>query len=118
MFFAFDVMGDVGFSKDFGNLASGREHPAIKGIHDHMSILGLLSLVPWFLYIVGCIPGAASGYTGFFSWCSNEIREKQKVPAAQGTYIIIFDQMLTTFSDVGPRSRTTRHRILLHEGFQ
>lgn len=78
MFLSFDVMGEVGFSKDFDNLATGKEHPAIKGIHDHMLILGILSNVPWLLNIIGSIPGAAAGYTGFFNWCSNEIKEKEK----------------------------------------
>lgn len=78
MFLSFDVMGEVGFSKDFDNLATGKEHPAIKGIHDHMLILGILSNVPWLLNIIGSIPGAAAGYTGFFNWCSSEIKEKAK----------------------------------------
>ncbi|KAH7402975.1 putative benzoate 4-monooxygenase cytochrome P450 [Cadophora sp. MPI-SDFR-AT-0126] len=78
MFLSFDVMGDVGFGKDFGCLESGTEHAAIKGVHDHMEALGILSNVPWLLNILGCIPGATAGYTGFFSWCAAEINAKQK----------------------------------------
>lgn len=33
MFFSFDVMGEVGFGKDFNNLGTGVEHQAIQGIH-------------------------------------------------------------------------------------
>ena len=40
MFLSFDIMGEVGFGKDFQNLNSGIEHPAIKGVHDHMAVLG------------------------------------------------------------------------------
>ncbi len=79
MLYSFDVMGAVGFDKDFNNLASGQEHPAIKGVHDHMTVLGILSNVPWLLNIIGSIPGAAAGYTSFFNWCGNELKEKQKV---------------------------------------
>lgn len=79
MYYTFDIMGEVGFSKDFDNVASGTENPAIKAIHDHMAVLGVLSNVPWLLNMIGCIPGAAAGYTSFFNWCSNEIKEKQKV---------------------------------------
>ncbi|RFU30754.1 hypothetical protein B7463_g5576, partial [Scytalidium lignicola] len=78
MFLSFDVMGEVGFGKDFGCLESGTEHAAIKGVHDHMEVLGILSHVPWLLNILGCIPGATAGYTGFFSWCAAEIKSKQK----------------------------------------
>ncbi|KAF2185244.1 cytochrome P450 [Zopfia rhizophila CBS 207.26] len=78
MFFSFDVMGEVGFGKDFNNLVSGVEHPAIKGVHAHMTMLGILSMVPWLLNVLSSIPGAAAGYSEFFSFCANEIKAKQK----------------------------------------
>lgn len=79
MFFSFDVMGEVGFGKDFNNLTSGVEHPAIKGVHAHMTMLGIMSTVPWLLNVLGSIPGAAAGYSDFFSFCAGQIREKHKV---------------------------------------
>lgn len=79
MFLSFDIMGSVGFGKEFNNLATGITHPAIKGVHDHMAILGTLGHVPWFLYLLGRIPGAASAYSSFFKWCGDEIERKQKV---------------------------------------
>jgi hypothetical protein len=79
MFFSFDVMGDVGFGKDFNNLNSGIEHPAIQGVHSHMTMLGIMSTVPWLLNVLGSIPGAAAGYSEFFSFCAGQIREKHKV---------------------------------------
>ncbi|KAL1961494.1 hypothetical protein VTN77DRAFT_1673 [Rasamsonia byssochlamydoides] len=78
MFLSFDIMGEVGFSKNFNNLNTGIEHPAIKGVHDHMGVLGVLSHVPWLLNILGAIPGATAGYSGFFKWCADEIKAKQK----------------------------------------
>jgi len=78
MFFSFDVMGEVGFGKDFNNLTSGVEHPAIKGVHAHMTMLGIMSTVPWLLNVLGSIPGAAAGYSDFFSFCAGQIREKHK----------------------------------------
>lgn len=79
MLLSFDIMGEVGFGKDFNNLTTGVEHAAIKGIHDHMAILGVLSHVPWLLNILGSIPGATAAYSGFFKWCADEIESKQKV---------------------------------------
>lgn len=78
MFLSFDVMGAVGFGKDFGCIISGTEHPAIKGVHNHMEVLGVLSNVPWLLNILGCIPGATAGYAAFFLWCASELKAKQK----------------------------------------
>ncbi|KAJ5154854.1 Cytochrome P450 [Penicillium coprophilum] len=71
-------MGNVGFGKEFNNLATGIEHPAIKGIHDHMAVLGTMGHVPWLLNLANRIPGAVSGYSSFFQWCTNEIERKQK----------------------------------------
>ncbi|KAI9926158.1 hypothetical protein MW887_004621 [Aspergillus wentii] len=78
MFLSFDIMGDVGFGKDFNNLTTGIEHPAIKGVHDHMAVLGVLGHIPWLLNVLGCIPGATAGYSGFFKWCADEIESKKK----------------------------------------
>ncbi|KXG46361.1 Cytochrome P450 [Penicillium griseofulvum] len=78
MFLGFDIMGNVGFGKEFNNLATGMEHPAIRGVHDHMAILGILGHVPWLLNLASRIPGAASGYSSFFRWCGDEIEQKQK----------------------------------------
>lgn len=104
MFLSFDVMGEVGFSKDFDNLATGNEHPAIKGIHDHMLILGILSNVPWLLNIISSIPGAAAGYTGFFNWCSNETEEIEKASLIH----IEFNDMLTDLIRLGLLIRTRK----------
>lgn len=96
MFFSFDVMGDVGFGKDFNNLNSGVEHPAIKGVHDHMKAIGILNAVPWFTNILGSIPGAAAGYNGFFSFCSGQIREKHQVrcmPAPHGNERLMYPRL-------------------------
>lgn len=79
MFFSFDVMGEVGLGKDFSNLSTGNEHPAIARIHEHMSILGIMSNVPWLLNMLSAVPGATAGYAPFFNWCSEQLKEKQTV---------------------------------------
>lgn len=89
MFLSFDVMGDVGFGKEFKNLTTGIEHPAIKGVHDHMEILGVATHVPWFLYLLSRVPGAVSGYSSFFKWCADEIERKQEVCQPQPDCLMI-----------------------------
>lgn len=108
-------MGDVGFGKDFNNLVSGVEHPAIKGVHSHMTMLGIMSTVPWLLNILGSIPGAAAGYSDFFSFCAGQIREKHKVSCSHwlnpGK-----EAAKTSFADVGSRAVSTRRYFLVTEG--
>jgi len=72
MFFTFDTMGAVGFGKQFCMLDGGAEHSAIKGLHDQMTALGVLSSIPWFLSMVGKIPGLAGGYA-LFTACKYEL---------------------------------------------
>ncbi|KUI66488.1 Tryprostatin B 6-hydroxylase [Cytospora mali] len=78
MYLSFDIMGKVGFGKDFYGVTKGEEHPAIEGVHSTMSILGFMSHVPWLLNLMGRIPGAAAAYKDFFNWCSSEIEAKKK----------------------------------------
>ncbi|KAF9639897.1 hypothetical protein BFW01_g11703 [Lasiodiplodia theobromae] len=77
MFFSFDVMGEVGLGKDLETLKSGKTHPTIKGIHDSMSIIGLLTPVPWLLTMLAAIPGAASKLTAFMNYCAGQVKDKQ-----------------------------------------
>ncbi|KAE8367366.1 cytochrome P450 [Aspergillus caelatus] len=79
MLFTFDIMGDVGFGKDFGNLTMGKAHPAINAVRDHMRFIAIASHLPWLLNMLGKLPGAAAGYQGFFKWCTDQVESKRKV---------------------------------------
>jgi hypothetical protein len=79
MFLAFDIMGEIGFGRDFGNISSGNEHPAIKAIHDHIKIIGLMSTLPWLLNLFGSLPGAAAPFSFFYQICREQMAEKVKV---------------------------------------
>ncbi|KAI1372782.1 putative benzoate 4-monooxygenase cytochrome P450 [Hypoxylon crocopeplum] len=78
MFLTFDSVGEVGFGKSFGCVSSGIEHSAIKGIHDHMAVLGVMGLVPWLLNLLTRIPGATAGYAPMFSYCASRVEENRK----------------------------------------
>lgn len=79
MYLAFDVMGLVGFSKDFRQLEEGTEHAAIKELHGQMLILGILKPVPWVLTILGAIQGLVGNYGQFMTYCADRIAEKKAV---------------------------------------
>lgn len=81
MFFGFDVMGDIGFSKDFRMLESESEHPAIKGVHDSMLAIGVLGTTPWLLSMISKVPGVATGLSQFRAWCHQQLQEKRKAVA-------------------------------------
>ncbi|KAH8887218.1 cytochrome P450 [Thozetella sp. PMI_491] len=78
MFFGFDVMGDIGLSKEFNMLQTETAHQAIRELHSLMSVFGLLGPVPWLIQLLGKLSGNG-GPMKFIDWCNTEIRAKQKV---------------------------------------
>lgn len=86
MFLTFDVMGVVGFSKDFQQLEAAKEHSAIKGLHDQMAALGLLAHIPWFLSLLGSIPGLSGSYGLFIDYCHKQVKEKVEVCCAISSF--------------------------------
>ncbi|KAB8226159.1 cytochrome P450 [Aspergillus novoparasiticus] len=78
MLITFDIMGDIGFGKDFGNLTTGKAHSAISAVRDHMRVIAVVSHLPWLLNMLDKIPGAAAGYQGIFKWCTDQVETKRK----------------------------------------
>ncbi|KAL4985338.1 cytochrome P450 [Aspergillus falconensis] len=77
MYLAFDVMGLLGFSKDFRQLEDTAEHAAIKELHGQMLILGILKSIPWVLTILGAIQGVVGNYGQFMIYYEDRIAEKK-----------------------------------------
>lgn len=46
-YFAFDVMGDIGYSRSFGMMEKGREDEWIALVHKSMAPMGVLTHIPW-----------------------------------------------------------------------
>lgn len=78
MFFSFDVMGDVGFSKDLGNMTTGQEHPALRQMHGFIRMFGVVQAIPWLPNLLSGIPGATRGVAGFYELCNEILAEKQQ----------------------------------------
>ncbi|KIW74868.1 hypothetical protein Z517_11638 [Fonsecaea pedrosoi CBS 271.37] len=78
MFYTFDVMGDIGLSKDFEMLTTGGEHKAIKGLHDQMITIGTLGTLPWLLAFFSAIPGISGTFQDFMEYCRNQLEEKKR----------------------------------------
>lgn len=96
MFYSFDVIGEVAFSKDFGNLMTGTEHSALIPIHKHIKALGVLSPVPWLMNLLTCLPSASNVYSEILAFCADEIRAKKKVTLLCTKATLV----LSTFTDL------------------
>ncbi|KAK8137190.1 cytochrome P450 [Apiospora sp. TS-2023a] len=78
MFYGFDVMSEVGFSKDFNMLKSQKEHPAVMALHSSLTILSVVGgSQPWLLGMMTRIPGASAGYQKFIEWCGGELQARK-----------------------------------------
>lgn len=73
-------MGEVAFGKEFNNVTSGKEHPAVRALNDHVTALAILGIpVPWLLNILGSIPGAERGFWSFFEFCGEQMNAIERV---------------------------------------
>ena len=76
-YYSFDVMGDIGFSKDFGMLEGGQAHSAIKALHAALRSVRPLSAVPWTTRII--LKFAHGSLHDFLDWCYQRTLEKRNV---------------------------------------
>lgn len=87
-FFAFDVMGEIGFSKSYGMLERFTTHEAIQALIDCVSYFGTLGELPWAAYILKeKIPTfGLSAFVTFGNWCVSEMDRKMKVSYGKSAY--------------------------------
>lgn len=78
-FFSFDLMGLIGFGKDFHQMESAAEHFAIQRLHASLDIVARLSPLPWILGLMSSIPSLMGSYTEFIDYCSDQVEERKKV---------------------------------------
>lgn len=75
--FAWDVMGNVGFGKDFGQVSDGgAEHWAVKAMKDQSRFVAYVKPVPWVMNAASNIPGADRAVRPFRDYCSSLVDEK------------------------------------------
>lgn len=75
--FAWDVMGNVGFGKDFGQVSSGgSEHWAVKAMKDQAKFVAYVKPVPWVMNAASNIPYADGAVRPFRDYCSSLVDEK------------------------------------------
>ncbi|KAL1642635.1 hypothetical protein SLS58_005406 [Diplodia intermedia] len=67
-YLAYDLMGVVGFGRDFGQLRGGGvEHWAVRALRAQQLFIGVLKPVPWLLNALSKIPGADGPVRPFMS---------------------------------------------------
>ena len=85
-YFSFDVMGDLAFARSFNMLESGTWNHAVKLLRDGMSILGVVTPVPWLAQILFGIAGAASSWNSMIAWCKETMSTRLTLRAHSITF--------------------------------
>ncbi|KAF2141924.1 uncharacterized protein K452DRAFT_249623, partial [Aplosporella prunicola CBS 121167] len=76
---SYDIMGIVGYGKDFGNLRNNKEHNAIKLLRESVAVLGFFKQVPWLGNLLVHIPGGLGALEPFTKYCKDLVTEKQQL---------------------------------------
>jgi hypothetical protein len=84
IFLSFDILGIIGFGKEFNNMSSGKEHPAIQGLHGHVKELSIMGTAPWTVNLMGTIPASLTSFAQFFRLCEEQLVAKEKVSVVPG----------------------------------
>ena len=81
-YFAFDVMGELGFGKTFNQVRTAKSHFETDFLRNGMSLLAIVTPVPW-LYHLGCsIPGLTRDWEELLSWSARQAERKVSVSLA------------------------------------
>ncbi|EKG18424.1 Cytochrome P450 [Macrophomina phaseolina MS6] len=111
---AYDLMGVVGFGKDFGSIRSGKQSPAIDALRSAMRALGVLFPVPWLINILGHIPGAEGGLQPFAQYCRDVVAEKRKACCCKMSVVRpkdVISWLIRAFEEGGPSGAPTKEAL-------
>ncbi|GME48595.1 Cytochrome P450 [Neofusicoccum parvum] len=75
---SYDIMGIVGYGKDFGNLRTGTEHHTVAGMRKAMLGMGTLKPVPWVANFLSHFPGGQGAMGPFSKHAKKLVEEKRK----------------------------------------
>jgi tryprostatin B 6-hydroxylase len=72
---AFDIMGNLAFNRDFGMLEKAEAHTAIDMLHEAMAVQAW-KLPTWAFRIMVAIPGLSSNYWKFIDYCDEQLKKR------------------------------------------
>jgi hypothetical protein len=77
--FSFDLMGELGFSKTYRSLETGKLHPAVQKIKHFLQFGGILGQVPWLTDTLSRIPFMPNPMQEYRDLAAKNLEERRKV---------------------------------------
>ncbi|EOD44250.1 putative cytochrome p450 protein [Neofusicoccum parvum UCRNP2] len=118
-FFAFDTMGRVAYSQDFGMLDRGEgtvevdgRSTSISALHETTKVFGILGPVPWLIKMI-IQTNLAGELAAFQQWCHSTMKYKQETfnPAASSPTDMSSHLLAFHHSAQDPTKRQTQRAI-------
>lgn len=78
-YFAFDVMGDIGYNRGFGMLEKGQEDEMIALVHKSMAPMSVFGHIPWIFGILLRTSFGTKDLLRFMKLTQEILRERKKV---------------------------------------
>lgn len=78
-YFAFDVMGELGFGKSFHQVQNAKSHFQTDFLRKGMSILAIVTPVPWLYHLALSIPGLTRDWQALLSWSVQQVKQRLEV---------------------------------------
>lgn len=81
-YFAFDIMGEVGFGESFHQAATGRSHFETEFLRHGMSMLAWVTPIPWLYHLalaIPAVPGFTKDWLDLLAWSVDQAKLKLQV---------------------------------------
>ncbi|GME33891.1 Cytochrome P450 [Neofusicoccum parvum] len=110
---SYDLMGVIGYSRDFGNLKSSQEHAAVQNLRQAQVMLGYLKPVPWLINIMMSLPGASGAIAPFNEYCSQLVLDRQKALRKEKTEAPqdVVSWLLKAYEEKSPAAAQTKDAL-------
>lgn len=80
-FYTFDVMGDIGFGRSYGQIESGVVHPAVNKVHNFLKAGVIAIQMLWVVNFLRLIPGLDDPMRDLKEWAEQLLAERSQLRA-------------------------------------
>ncbi|KAL8822365.1 MAG: hypothetical protein Q9191_006899, partial [Dirinaria sp. TL-2023a] len=82
-YFAFDVMGELGFGKNFNQIRTAKSHFETDFLRNGMSLLAIVTPMPWLYHLGRSLPCLTRQWDKLLSWSARQAKHRVEKPAKQ-----------------------------------
>ncbi|KAF2122461.1 cytochrome P450 [Lophiotrema nucula] len=112
-YYSFDVIGDIGFSHNFGMLEKGKEDRLITLLHKSMAPVAVLGHLSWMLSVLTRVKIGLDDMFEFIAWTQTTLRERKKITPKEND---IFSWLLDPNDEDIPLHLNADSRLLIVAG--